>query len=147
MNEYSESWRHLKALLAGYANNEPDVRAPSYEDQRHAKALSIFLNLADLATPSLNRETVEAVLTGQLEWPRTEGEPYLGTDIPLSRFEELGLVSFYAGWCATHANPVRDETLVDPSLVPLIETIEHLKDVQWVETVAFDRITPAVRAI
>lgn len=131
MNEYSESWRHLKALLAGYAKNEPDVRAPSYEDQRHAKALSIFLNLADLATPSLNRETVEAVLTGQLEWPRTEGEPYLGTDIPLSRFEELGLVSFYAGWCATHANPVRDETLVDPSLVPLIETIEHLKDVQW----------------
>lgn len=131
MNEYSESWRHLKALLAGYANKDSEVRAPSYEDQRHAKALSIFLTHADLATPCLNRDTVEAVLAGRLQWPRTEGEPYLGTDIPLSRFEELGLVSFYAGWCATHANPVRDKTVVDPTLTPIIEAIELLKDIRW----------------
>lgn len=129
MNEYSESWRHLKALLAGYANKDSEVRAPSYEDQRHAKALSIFLTHADLATPCLNRDTVKAVLAGRLQWPRTEGGPYLGTDIPLSRLEELGLVSFYAGWCATHANPVRDETVVDPTLIPIIEAIEHLKDI------------------
>lgn len=131
MNEYSESWRHLKALLAGYARRDSEVKAPSYEDQRHAKALSIFLTHADLATPRLNRETVNAVLTGRLQWPRTEGEPYLGTDIPLSRFEELGLVSFYAGWCATHARSVSDESVVDPTLIPVIQAIEHLKDIRW----------------
>ena len=130
MNEYSESWRHLKALLEGYANKDSEVRAPSYEEQRHAKALSIFLTHADLATPCLNRDTVEAMLAGRLQWPRTEGEPYFGTDIPLSRFEELGLVSFYAGWCATHANPVRDESVIDPTLIPIIEALEHLQDIR-----------------
>lgn len=131
MNEYSESWRHLKALLAVYARWDSDVKAPSYEDQRHAKALSIFITHAELATPRLNRKTVDAVLAGWLQWPRKGGEPYLGTDIPLSRFEELGLVSFYAGWCATHANFVRDEGVVDPTLIPLIQAIEHLKDILW----------------
>lgn len=130
MNEYSESWRHLKALLAGYENKDSEVRAPSYEDQRHAKALSIFLTHANLATPCLNRDTVEAVLGGRLQWPRTEGGPYLGTEIPLSRFEEFGLVSFYAGWCVTHATPVRDKTIVDPTLIPIIEAIEHLNDIR-----------------
>lgn len=62
MNEYSESWRQLKALLAGYTRRDSEFNAPSYEEQRHAKALSIFLTNAKLATPELNRETVEAVL-------------------------------------------------------------------------------------
>lgn len=131
MNEYSESWRHLNALLAVYASRRSEVIAPTYEGQRHAKALSIFLTHADLATPILNRETVAAVLSGQLQWPRAGGEPYCGTEIPLSQFEELGLVSFYAGWCATHANPVRDESVVDPAVIPVIQAIEHLKDIRW----------------
>ncbi|WP_199739779.1 hypothetical protein [Comamonas sp. BIGb0124] len=131
MNEYSESWRHLKALLAGYAKRDSEVKAPSYEDQRHAKALSIFLTHADLATPRLNRETVDAILAGRIQWSRTGGEPYLGTNIPLSRFEELGLVSFYAGWCATHVSSVRDESVVDPTLIPVIQAVEHLKDIRW----------------
>lgn len=131
MNEYSESWWHLKALLAGYARNASEVKAPSYEDQRHAKALSIFLTHADLATPRLNREAVDAILAGRLQWPRTRGEPYLGTNIPLSQFEELGLVSFYAGWCATHLNTVEDESVVDPTLIPVIQAIKHLKDIRW----------------
>ncbi|WP_193392569.1 hypothetical protein [Aeromonas allosaccharophila] len=133
MNEYSESWRHLKALLAGYATRNSEAKAPSYEDQRHAKALSIFLTSADLATPRLNRETVDAVLAGKIQWPRTEteGNPYIGTDIPLSRFEELGLVSFYAGWCATHTNSVRDAGNIDPTLIPVVKAMEHLKDIRW----------------
>lgn len=130
MNKYSESWWHLKALLAGYARNISEVKAPSYEDQRHAKALAIFLTHADLATPRLNRETVDAILAGRLQWPRTEGAPYLGTDIPLPQFEELGLVSFYAGWCCTHLNTFEYESVVDPTLIPVIQAIEHLKDIR-----------------
>lgn len=131
MNEYSENWRHLKALLAGYVRRDLGFKAPSYENQRHAKALSIFLTHASLATPRLSRETVDAVLAGQFQWPREGGEPYLGTSIPLSRFEELGLVSFYAGWCATHADFVEDEHAIDSTLIPVVRAIEHLKDIQW----------------
>lgn len=131
MNEFSENWRHLKALLAGYVRRDLGFKAPSYENQRHAKALSIFLTHASLATPRLSRETVDAVLAGQLQWPREGGKPYLGTSIPLSRFEELGLVSFYAGWCATHADFVEDEHAIDSTLIPAVRAIEHLKDIQW----------------
>lgn len=130
MDEYAKSWRHVKALLAGYTRRDSEVNAPSYEKQRHAKALSIFLTNAKLATPELNRETVEAVLSGQLQWPRTGGKPYPGTNIPLSRFEDLGLVSFYAGWCATHVNYVNDEKGIDSTLIPMIHAIEHLEDIR-----------------
>lgn len=131
MNEFSENWRHLKAILAGYATRDRDIEVYSYEEQRQAKAFSIFLAHAKLATPMLDRETVEAVLAGTLQWPRSSGLPFAGTDIPLSQFEKWGLVSFYAGWCATHIDSVRDLGAVDPSLVPLIEAINHLKDIRY----------------
>lgn len=131
MNEFSENWRHLKAILAGYATRDRDVEVYSYEEQRQAKAFSIFLAHAKLATPMLDRETVEAVLTGTLQWPRSSGVPFAGTDIPLSQFEKWGLVSFYAGWCATHSDSVRDLGAIDPSLVPLIGAINHLKDIRY----------------
>lgn len=131
MNEFSENWRHLKAILAGYAIRDRDVEFYSYEEQRQAKAFSIFLAHARLATPMLDRETVKAILDGTLQWPRSSGVPFAGTEIPLSQFEKWGLVSFYAGWCATHSDSVRDLGAIDPSLVPLIGAINHLKDIRY----------------
>lgn len=131
MNNFSESWRHLKSILAGYATRDRRPVGYSYEEQRHAKALSIFLAHATLATPVLDREMVGAVLAGTYQWPRSSGVPFTGTDIPLSQIEKWGLVSFYAGWCATHCDSVRDMSTVDPSLVPLIEAIDHLKDIRY----------------
>ncbi|MBU3845372.1 MAG: hypothetical protein H9855_00050 [Candidatus Acinetobacter avistercoris] len=129
MGEYSESWRHLKSILAGHAACVHDTKIYSYEEQRQAKAFSIFLVHAKLATHMLNRETVEAVLVGALPWPRSSGVPFSGSDIPLSQIEQFGLVSFYAGWCNIHCNLVRDIDSVDSSLVPLIEAVNHLKDI------------------
>lgn len=131
MNEYSENWQHLKAILAGYAKRDRDVEVYSYEEQRQAKALSIFLANAELATPMLDRETVAAVLAGTLQWPRSSGAPFTGTGISLSQLERWGLVSFYAGWCTTHIDTVRDLSAVDPSLLPLIEAVNHLKDIRY----------------
>lgn len=131
MNKFSENWRHLKAILAGYATRDRIVEVYSYDEQRQAKALSIFLAHAKLATPMLDRETVRAVLAGSFQWPRSSGVPFAGTDIPLSQFEKWGLVSFYAGWCATHSDSVRNLGTADPSLVPLIEAIIHLKDIRF----------------
>lgn len=131
MNEYSENWQHLKAILAGYANRDRADEVYSYEEQRQAKAFSIFLAHAKLATPRLDRETVTAVLAGTLQWPRSYGAPFTGTGISLSQLERWGLISFYAGWCTTHSDSVRDLSTVDPSLLPLIEAVNHLKDIRY----------------
>lgn len=131
MNEFSENWRHLKAILDGYATRDRNVEVYSYEDQRQAKAFSIFLAHARLATPMLDRETVEAVLTSAIKWPQSSGVPFAGTDIPLSQFEKWGLVSFYAGWCTTHSDLVRDLDAIDPSLIPLVEAINHLENIRY----------------
>ncbi|MEE5137991.1 hypothetical protein V2J83_21090 [Pseudomonas alliivorans] len=131
MSEFSENWRHLKALLTGYASRDQYVWTPTYESQLHAKALSIFLIHAELVTPPLDRTSIESVLSGRLRWPNSGEGIFFGIDIPLSKFEEWGLISFYAGWCATHATPIRDKSAIDQSLVPVIEAIEHLKDIRW----------------
>lgn len=131
MDNFSESWRHLKSILAGYATRDHRPVGYSYEEQRHAKALATFLAHAKLATPVLDREIVGAVLAGTYQWPRSSGVPFAGTDIPLSQIEKWGLVSFYAGWCSIHCDSVRDLSTVDPSLVQLIEAIDHLKDIRY----------------
>ncbi|MEE3636456.1 hypothetical protein UIA24_19705 [Pseudomonas sp. AL 58] len=132
MRDYSENWRHLRSILAGYATRDRGLTELfSYEDHTHAKALSIFLAHAKLATPKLDRETVEAVLAGKQSWPQTSGAPFAGSDIPLSLLEEYGLVAFYAGWCTTHCDKVEDPAAVDPSLMPLVQAVEYLKDIRF----------------
>lgn len=130
MTSYSENWQHLNSILCGYStgNNTPSDIC-SYEEQRYAKALSIFLVNAKLATPVLNRTTVEAILAGTSQWPCSTDEPFAGTEIQLSHFEKLGVISFYAGWCKTHRNRARDLNTVEPSLVQLIKAVDHLEDI------------------
>ena len=130
MRNYSENWRHLKSLLAAYVTRDRGLEeVHSYEDQTHAKALSVFLVNAKLATPKLDRETVEAVLSGKQSWPRSSGTPVVCTEFPLSVLEEYGLVAFYAGWCTTYYDRVREPEKVDPSLFPLVQAIEYLRDI------------------
>jgi AraC-like DNA-binding protein len=129
MREFSENWRHLKSILTGYTTRDSYPEVYSYEDQRHAKALSLFLMHASLATPTLDRPTVSAILAGSLKWPRSSGASFAGVDISLALLERFGLVSFYAGWCTVHCNNMWNPETVDPSLAPLIDAIEHLKDI------------------
>ena len=130
MQNYSENWRHLKSILTGYATENVRHRVYSYTDHMKAKALSIFLSHAALGTPKLDRPTVEALLAGRQSWPHTVGmQKFEGTNLPLSLFEENGLVAFYAGWCTIHCQPVRDLEKADPSLLPLIRAIQLLTDI------------------
>ena len=132
MDNYSENWRQLKSILAGYATRDPRAESYSLADHNHAKALSIFLADATLATPRMDRVTVEAVLTGQQSWPNTLGRSQFdGAGLPLSVLEEYGLVAFYAGWCTVHCQTVRSLDNVDPSLIPLIEAVQHLKHILY----------------
>lgn len=131
MNNFSENWKHLKSILTGYEtrNRYPDIY--SFEELRHAKAISIFLANAKLATPTLNRDTIEQILAARYQWPSTSRKPFAGTNIPLSQFENLGLISFYGGWCATHCSSLRDLSRIDPTLVPLIKAVNHLQDIKY----------------
>jgi hypothetical protein len=130
MHNYSENWRHLKSILAGYATTNRRSELNSYTDHTKAKALSIFLANATLVTPTLDRTTVEAVLAEQQPWPHTLGTRQLeGESLPLSLLEEYGLVAFYAGWCTVHCQSLRSPDNVDQSLTQLIQTVEYLKDI------------------
>lgn len=131
-SNYSENWQHLKSILTGYATTNRSSRLYSYTDHTQAKALSIFLAHATLATPKLDRPTVEAILTGRTTWPSTSAAPpFVGGNIPLSFLEENGLVAFYTNWCSIHCLRMGNVDNVDPSLIPLIQTIEHLKDISY----------------
>lgn len=131
MNEFSENWRHLKAILAGYATRDRDVDIYSYEEQRQARALSIFLANARLATPKLDRETVEAILAGSLRWPGSAHTGFVSTNISLPEMEKIGMISFYADWCDIHSDFTGSLDAVDPSLAPLISAINHLKNIRY----------------
>lgn len=130
-HNYSENWPCLQSILTGFSTKIREPKLHSYSDHIHAKALSIFLAHSTLATPKLDRMTVEAVLAGHQAWPHTpDARQFEGVSLPLSILEELGLVAFYADWCTVHCkSPNQDD--VDPSLIPLIRAIEHLKDICW----------------
>ncbi|WP_290681896.1 hypothetical protein [Halothiobacillus sp. 15-55-196] len=132
VHNYSENWQHLESILKGYAPRNRRVESYSYRDHIHAKALSIFLTNATLATPRLDRETVEEVLSGKITWPHASGTPqFKGVDLPLSLLEEHGLVSFYANWCSVHYQSVKNLGEVDSSLIPLIQAIEYIQDISY----------------
>jgi hypothetical protein len=132
MQNYSENWQHLKSILDGYARKHIRRENFSYDDHVHAKALSIFLAHATLATLKLDRLTVEDILAGRLTWPNHLKEPsFDGVDLQLSILEECGLVAFYADWCSVHCRSPRNSEDVDQSVVPLIQAVEHLKDISY----------------
>lgn len=129
---YSGNWKHIKSILVGYDADNHRLEHESYEDHVHAKALSIFLAHATLATPKLDKSTVEDILTGKQFWPgKLEKDQFKNNGITLAMLEEYGLVSFDAGWCTLHCQGVRNLDNVDPSIIPLIEAVEHLRDIMY----------------
>lgn len=130
MQNYSENWRYLKSILLGYTPIFGEVKTYTYADHTQAKALSIFIANANLATPRLDREMIEALLSGTRKWIRTLGEHRPeGAFLPLSLLEKYGLVAFYGNWCSVYCQNVKNSGDVDPSLIPLIQTIQYLKDI------------------
>lgn len=131
MNKFSDNYPHLEALLNGYSHKSLQATY-TYQDHIHAQALALFLANSELSTPELSRNNVAAVINGNLKWPNSNGDqPFKGVLIPLNFFEEHGLVSFYADWCKVHVKDSIDLEKVDESVVPLVQTLEHLKDIKW----------------
>lgn len=111
----------------GMLRTDVDLIAMSTRTTYQSKALAIFFAHAKLATPPLDRTTVEALLDGRMTWPRADSEPpQPAIQFPLALLEEHGLVSFIAGWCVVHCQSVRNVEVVDPSLRPLIQAVEFL---------------------
>lgn len=131
MNKFSDNYPHLEAILNGYSPKSLKTTY-TYQDHIHAQALALFLANSELSTPELSRNNVAAVINGNLEWPNSNGDqPFKGVSIPLEFFEEHGLLSFYADWCKVHVRGSIDLEKVDESIVPLVQTLEHLKDIKW----------------
>lgn len=131
MNKFSDNYPHLEALLNGYSHKSLQATY-TYQDHIHAQAFALFLANSELSTPELSRNNVAAVINGNLEWPNSNGDQsFKGISIPLEFFEEHGLLSFYADWCKIHVRDSIDLEKMDESVVPLVQTLEHLKDIKW----------------
>ncbi|MBR7782339.1 hypothetical protein [Undibacterium luofuense] len=131
-HNYSTNWLHLRNILGAYPIFERNSDIHSLKEHLHANAMAVFLARATLATPVLDRKTVAEVLSGQLKWPTsTNVSHFKGATIPLSFLEDNGFVSFYAGWLNVHCCTPKNLESLHPSLVPLIEAINHLKDILY----------------
>lgn len=131
MNKFSDNYPHLEALLNGYSSKGLKTTY-TYQDHIHAQALSLFIANSELSTPELSRNNVAAVINGTLEWPNSNGDqPFKGVSIPLAFFEEHGLFSFYADWCHIHVMGSIQLENIDESVIPLVQALEHLKDIKW----------------
>lgn len=127
---FSPNWRHIKSILGAYPAFDRNPEVLSFADHLHAKALSVFLTNATLATPCLDRATVAEVLEGHRIWPREAGTgSFEGVSVPLSFLEENGFITFYAGWATIHCILPKAPANVHQSLVPLIAALEHLQDI------------------
>lgn len=132
MHNYSENWWHLQSILSSYKTTHQTLERYSYGDHAKAKALSIFLARATLATPRLDKSTVEKILAARLVWPNSRGIlSFEGVALPLSLFEEYGLVSFYGDWCTVHCQSLSNPEKVDPTLAELVRSVEHLKEISF----------------
>ena len=103
-----------------------------YDFEKHlkSKALAILLANADLATPELNRETVKALLKGNLEWPKIDGSKVgLNVDIEIEVFEKLGAFSFFADYCTVHAGYVQNEENLSESIKPFYNALKMIKNI------------------
>jgi hypothetical protein len=127
---FSNNWWHLKIILGAYPVFERHSDIPPFADHLHAKAMAVFLARATLATPFLDRTTVAEVLAGRLEWTTSTGvNKFKGVNAPLSFLEENGFVTFYAGWLNLHCRTPSNLDSIHPTLVPLIEAVNHFKDI------------------
>lgn len=126
--KHSRNWSLLFKLLNNQTGEFNHERIPQLSAHLQAKALSIFLANASLATPALDRDTVTAIISGKQSWPCSDGsESLISSDLPLSIFEDAGLLSFYADWCGIHAQKVTDVGAFDQNLQDILQVVEHLR--------------------
>ncbi|WP_153015211.1 DNA binding protein [Pseudomonas syringae] len=132
MQNYSDSWLHLQSVLTGSIRIDHAPEVNTLKDHVEAKILAIILANAELATPKLNRENVEKILSSQYIWPNLN-TPTLPVKQgpPLSFYEELGLFSFFGDWCHVHCRTPRNIENLDSSLTPLIESITLIKNIAY----------------
>lgn len=65
MQNYSDSWFHLQSVLTGSIRIDHAPEVNTLKDHMEAKTLATILANAELATPKLNREGVEKIISGQ----------------------------------------------------------------------------------
>lgn len=69
-----------------------------------------------------------AIIAGKQSWPCSDGsESLISSNLPLSIFEDAGLLSFYVNWCGIHAQRVPDVGAFDQSLQDILQAAEHLR--------------------
>ncbi|TDF35516.1 hypothetical protein EYS14_19045 [Alteromonadaceae bacterium M269] len=135
MHIYSEDYFLLKTLsLQSYCPTYKLEQSHSFEHIQEAKVIATLLANSELATPRLNQETIRAFLNSELGWPMANGEEYFYTEeisITFDQLEELGCVSYYAGWLRIHFRSPRQLDDMHESVKPLNDMLQLLRSLRW----------------
>lgn len=131
MHKYSNNLYRLKELFTFPEEySEQKEYLFDIDIQKKAHTLAVLLAHADLATPELNREVVIGLFSGEITWPKEDGSyENIQADVPIEMLEELGLISFYAGYCKTHFRPIREESLLHESVKPVYTALLNLRNI------------------
>lgn len=131
MRNHSDNWQVLSTLLAGFTPSHRTGAVLDYREHAEGRMLGHFLAHATLTTPKLSRQTVIALLAGELGWPRQDGTYHWERlDVSVEQLEQLGLIAFYADWCSIHSDYVRDPQQLDASLQPVLQALQLLNDIR-----------------
>lgn len=117
---YPDRIRHEKSKLRNLfvCGPHPSKGVVDFPSQRHP------------GHPQAGPNDCRSCTRREKNWPKTPDPcQFEGISLPLSLLEENGLVSFLAGWCTVHCQSLRNPDNVDQSLIPLVQAVEHLKDI------------------
>ncbi|EGK3609077.1 hypothetical protein IOT31_004310 [Escherichia coli] len=131
--DHSEDWSKIDSILElSMRSSTVSHKFYSLEQQKKAEDLAKFLMLSSLTTAPLNRDCVSELLNGTRLWDKNGKLVSISKGIDLEYLEECCLVMFEADFLLITCNLERDIVqFVDDSLIPVIETIIALRNIQY----------------
>lgn len=129
---YSENIGKIRRFFAEEKNDIHAEYITDFDKSLQCKVLALLLINSKLATPELNRDNVNLLLTGKLEWPKSDGSMYrIDTNVELSLLEKLGAITFYANYCEIHLRSISDYDAISDSVKPIYDALKLLKNILY----------------
>lgn len=129
---YSENIGKIRRFFTKEKNYSHAEYIADFDKSLKCKVLALLLINSKLATPELNRDNVNSLLVGKLDWPKNDGSMHrIDTNVKLSLLENLGAITFYANYCEIHSRSISDYDAISDSVKPIYDALELLKNILY----------------
>ncbi|WP_165727657.1 hypothetical protein [Pseudoalteromonas sp. 31A1] len=127
---YSENIGRILRLFREEHTERNEEYLSNFDSVLKSKVIAELLLNSNIATPELNRENVAKLFSGELAWPKDNGEEYKkNLNVELATLEKLGAVTFYANYCQVHVRSIPEINEIDESCRPLLEALDLLRNI------------------